>query len=283
MAEIGERGASLTLLLELKLLADVGIIGVPNAGKSSLLHQISGARPKVGAYPFTTTEPVLAVVETRGKAFVAAEIPGLLEGAHRGVGLGHKFLQHAERNQILLHLLDGESGDLVGDWEKVTNELSSYRLELSRREQIIAVNKIDLVEVQENVKLQAGKLAERGLKVAAVSALSGEGVEALLGDIITALDKVQKQEAGQLSSNETIVPKREFSPQRQILREGSGRYRVRWSQAERLIAKADLNDIRVESQLRHELNRMGVFKALQVKGIQPGDVICLGNRELLWI
>jgi len=266
--------------LELKLLADVGVIGVPNAGKSSLLCQISAAHPKVGAYPFTTTEPVLAVVETRGQSFVVAEIPGLLEGAHRGVGLGHKFLQHAERNQILVHLLDGESSDLVGDWEKVTNELSKYRLELGQREQIVAVNKIDLVEVRANVKRQARKLAERDLKVVFVSAVTGEGVEELLGDVLTALGKVKKD---RLSSDETIVPKRDFSPQREIIRETPGRYRVRWSQAERLIAKADLNDMRVEAQLRQELNKMGVFKALQFKGIQPGDVICLGSRELLWI
>ena len=282
LSEVGEVGEEVRLFLELKLLADVGVVGVPNAGKSSLLVRVSAAKPRVAPYPFTTTEPVLAVVETRGQDFVMAEIPGLLEGAHRGVGLGHQFLRHAERTRVLLHLLDGTASDIQGDWQKVNAELTAYSPEFAGRPQVVAVNKIDLPEVRERIPDIRQALEGVQGEVSFISAATGEGVEALLGQVLLTLERVPRPQDGAKSKPEVIVPVQPAGPQREVTRAADGRYMVRWSQAERLAARADLDDWRVEAQLRRELLRLGVSRALEVKGVRPGDIVCIGGRELEW-
>ena len=149
LAEKGEQGESLNLRLELKLLADVGIIGLPNAGKSSLLSVVSAARPKVADYPFTTLEPVLGVVEHRRKTFVMVDIPGIIEGAHDGVGLGHDFLRHVERTRVLVHMIDGSASDPLRDYRQINGELRMFSDELSTKPQVVAINKTDITEVSE--------------------------------------------------------------------------------------------------------------------------------------
>ena len=151
LAEEGEPGEGSTLLLELRLIADVGIVGLPNAGKSTLLSVISRALPKVADYPFTTTEPILGVVERGWRAFVAVEIPGLLEGAHKGVGLGLEFLRHARRTRLLVHLVDGSVEDPVTSMNAVNQELRLYDESLGARPQIVVVNKVDITEVRQRV------------------------------------------------------------------------------------------------------------------------------------
>ena len=179
-AEKGEPGEETWLLLDLKLIADAGIIGYPNAGKSTLLRRVSKAKPKVADYPFTTLEPVLGVVELGYRSFVLADIPGLIEGAHRGLGLGFDFLRHIERTKILIHLVDGRSETPLSDLRKVEEELASYAAALMDKPRIIAVNKVDLPEVQSNLPRLKREFREPGVPLHFISAATGEGVQELM-------------------------------------------------------------------------------------------------------
>lgn len=188
-AEPGEPGEERWLKLELKLLADVGLVGFPNTGKSTLLRKISRARPEVAPYPFTTLRPYLGVVRFGDKEFVVADIPGLIEGAHRGVGLGNQFLKHIERSRLLVHLIDISNGeDAIELYEKIRNELRLYKEELLEKPEIVALNKIDLPQVRERVKEVEETFRSRGLHFFAISALTGEGIEELLRGIVRRLD-----------------------------------------------------------------------------------------------
>ena len=189
-AEPGTAGEERTVRLELKLLADVGLLGFPNVGKSSLIARISAARPKIADYPFTTLVPNLGTVGLSGeRSFVVADIPGLIEGAHAGAGLGDRFLRHLDRTRLLVHLLDASA---VGrtplrDYEAMNRELALYDPELAARPQLVVLNKIDLPEVRKRAKQIAGPFARRGIKLAAISAATGEGTAELLESIWRAL------------------------------------------------------------------------------------------------
>jgi len=180
IAEKGEPGEETCLLLDLKLIADVGIVGYPNAGKSTLLRAVSKAKPKVADYPFTTLEPVLGAVELGYRSFVLADIPGLIEGAHRGLGLGFDFLRHIERTKILIHLVDGSSQTPLSDVRKLEEELVSYEAALKDKPRIIAVNKVDLPEVRDRVPALRREFKDLGLPLYFISAATGEGVEELM-------------------------------------------------------------------------------------------------------
>ena len=183
-SEPGLPGEERALRLELKLLADVGLLGFPNVGKSSLIARVSAARPKVADYPFTTLVPNLGMVRIAGeRSFVVADVPGLIEGAHRGAGLGDRFLRHLERTRVLVHLLDATAGNgrtPLRDYEALNRELRLYDPELAKRPQIVALNKIDVPEVRRKLKTLAGPFKRRGLELLAVSAATGEGVPQLL-------------------------------------------------------------------------------------------------------
>jgi GTP-binding protein len=195
-AEDGTPGEEKELVLELKLLADVGIVGYPNAGKSTLISRISRARPKIADYPFTTLVPNLGVVPWRGeRSFVVADIPGLIEGAHEGAGLGHQFLRHVERCRVLIHLVDGAPPDPErspkADWEAINQELKLYSPELARKPQVLAVTKIDVPEAREGGEKLAKQLGKRKkpVKVHLVSAVTGEGLDPLLDAVARVLFK----------------------------------------------------------------------------------------------
>ena len=217
LAEKGEPGESLSLRLELKLLADVGIVGLPNAGKSSLLSVVSAARPKVANYPFTTLEPVLGVVEHRGQTFVMVDIPGIIEGAHDGVGLGHDFLRHVERTRVLVHMIDGSADDPLRDYRQINDELRMFSEELAAKPQVVVINKMDITEVSEIALILEEMFADEfGLLIAGgqeddvrgrlrgrrfdapegagtlhfVSAVTGSGVDAMLDSVLAALASV---------------------------------------------------------------------------------------------
>ncbi len=195
-SEKGSPGEEKTLLLELKLIADVGIIGYPNAGKSTFISKISSAHPKIADYPFTTKEPVLGVVKLYdSQTFVVAEIPGLIEGAHEGRGLGDRFLRHTERTKILIHLVDVaacEGRDPIGDFKNLNRELSLYSKELMKKPQVIALNKIDLPSAKDNIKIFKKSFPRK--KVFQVSAVSGKGIKELLNEIYKKLKSMKKDE-----------------------------------------------------------------------------------------
>jgi len=191
LAQSGEEGAAHWLTLELKLLADVGLVGLPNAGKSTLLARISAARPKIASYPFTTLAPQLGIVQLRDDlSCVVADIPGLIEGAHEGKGLGHQFLRHIERTQLLIHLVDiaAPSGrDPLVDFELVTNELLAYEPALMKKPHLVAATKMDIPSAKEAWERFRSAVASRGVRVIAISAVTGEGIGTLLDEIYRAL------------------------------------------------------------------------------------------------
>ncbi|MGH8058783.1 MAG: GTPase ObgE [Candidatus Entotheonellia bacterium] len=186
-ADPGEAGEARWLALELKLLADVGLVGLPNAGKSTLLSRISAARPKIAPYPFTTLTPQLGIVRLRGeRTCVVADIPGLIEGAHAGRGVGHQFLRHIERTRLVIHLVDmavEEGHDPVKNFDLVNQELAAYALELSRKPQVVAATKMDIPSAKYTFERFQPAIASRGLRVIAISAVTGEGLETLLDEI----------------------------------------------------------------------------------------------------
>lgn len=191
LAEQGEQGETLRLRLELKLLADIGIIGLPNAGKSSLLSVVSAARPKVAAYPFTTLEPALGVVQHRLQTFVMVDIPGLIEGAHEGVGLGHDFLRHIERTRALVHMVDGSTENPLDDYRKINAELTLFNAELAAKPQIVAVNKTDITEVRQRQPELKAAFAAEGIEALFVSAVTHSNIDALLDKAIVALSEAE--------------------------------------------------------------------------------------------
>ena len=192
----GEPGEERCLVLDLRLIADVGIIGYPNAGKSTLLAALSKARPKIADYPFTTIEPALGAVEVGMKTFVVAEIPGLVDGAHLGRGLGHEFLRHAERTKILLHLIDGSSPTVIDNMNNLNRELALYKAEMTKKPQLVAINKVDLPEVQARLPEIRQSFNSLGIKVLLISAISGQGLSELVSEIMTMLEKVGYEQVG---------------------------------------------------------------------------------------
>jgi GTP-binding protein len=266
--------------LEVKLIADVGIIGKPNAGKSTLLATCSRARPKVADYPFTTVAPVLGVVETRREQFVMVDIPGLLEGAHKGVGLGTRFLRHAERTRAFVHLLDGLSSDLRGDFDQTIQELRLYNTDMGDRPQVVVVNKLDVTEVRERQEQIKEELVGHG-DVSFISAATGEGVQDLLGKVLGVLGSLPRPQVGGEKTSEWRAEDRREARRPTVTRDGDVLV-VDAPWAQRIVERVDLDDYRVRLQLLRELTRVGVVKALEAAGIARGDFVRFGDIELEW-
>ena len=187
----GKPGEEYRIVLDLKLIADVGIIGYPNVGKSTLLAAVSKAKPKIADYPFTTLEPALGVVEVGMKIFVLAEVPGLVDGAHLGRGLGHEFLRHAERTKVLLHVLDGRSQSIIDDMSNLNRELALYKPEMAKKPQVVVVNKIDLPEVQARLPDIGQHFDTLGIKAFFISAITKQGLSELMSEVVKVLEEVQ--------------------------------------------------------------------------------------------
>ena len=278
IAQQGQAGEEARVVLVLKLLADVGIVGLPNVGKSTLLRAISEARPKVAEYPFTTLEPVLGVVGYGYDRFVVADIPGLIEGAHEGAGLGLEFLRHIERTKVILHLLDGSRADPLRDMEMVNRELREYGAGLDEREEIVAVNKRDLQEVQVRRQELLQAFDKRAIEPLFVSAATGEGVDKLVEELGTALERVR------VPTKEMQLPTVRPRPlsRRIIVRREDGSFCV---EGERVVAFAEMMPVEEEegrAELWRRLGRWGVAAALRRAGAKPGDRVRLGRVELEW-
>ncbi len=283
VAEKGEPGETRWLLLELKLIADAGIVGLPNAGKSTLLSRVSAARPKIADYPFTTLSPNLGVVDLDGeRTFVAADIPGLIEGAHTGAGLGHEFLRHVERTKVFLHMLDGAAGsvdDVLRVFDIINNELELYQEGLSGRPMVVGVNKIDLPDAAENLAGIRRGLERRGYRVHALSGVTGEGVRALLEDVWARLEEARVEEAARPRELSVVkmAPVEEVSVER--IRSG---FRVHSRRAERAVSMTDPSLPEGMDRLQELLRRFGVTTALERAGVEPGDQVWIGNAALTW-
>ncbi len=281
IAEKGRRGEERTLQLDLKLLADVGIVGLPNAGKSTLLRAMSRARPKVGPYPFTTLEPNLGVVDLGYDAFVVADIPGLVEGAHAGAGLGLDFLRHIERTRTLVCLVDGTAPDVVGALRTVEREMRAYDPRLAERPTVVAVNKIDLKEVRDRRAEIERELAEAGYRdVLFVSAATGEGVRELIDRIYEKLDREPPGWRKPETPGEALKAPAE-APAFTVRRE-DGVFVV---EGERPVAAVEMLGVESEEAravLRRRLARMGVLRALRRAGVRPGDRVRFGAVEITW-
>jgi GTP-binding protein len=280
IAEKGEAGEEKTIILELRLIADVGIIGYPNVGKSSLLAAASAAKPKIASYPFTTLEPVLGVVEVGEKSFVLAEIPGLIDGAHLGRGLGSDFLRHALRTKVLIHLVDGGSASPLQDMARVNTELSLFDSALAQKPQLVVVNKIDLPEVQVRLIDLKAAFSEAGMPVFFISAATGEGVVGLMAEAMKLLENVGRLEPGERWPHKIFRP-RPRSAAVSVHKEGET-FVVTSPELERFVSRVDMTEPAVRWQMRGQLARMGISKALEKAGIKPGDKVRCGEYEWEW-
>lgn len=276
-AERGDPGEELSLVLELKLLADVGIVGHPSVGKSTLLAAASAAKPKVAEYPFTTTEPVLGVVDVGHRSFVLAEIPGLIEGAYRGRGLGHDFLRHAERTGVLIHLLDGMAQSPLDDLKQINDELYRFSRLLSEKPQIVAVNKIDLPEVRERIPKIEKELAPIADPLF-ISAATKEGVEGLMLKASDMLDEMPKMKSEDKLAVFHPKPKRE----RVSVSKGGNAFVVSSPGVERMVARLDLGNQEARAYLRAQFDKKGVTHAIEKAGVKAGDVVWFGKIAMVW-
>jgi GTP-binding protein len=284
IAEKGEPGEERTILLELKLIADVGIAGLPNAGKSTLLSKITAARPKIADYPFTTLEPNLGVVVSDDYSFVVADIPGLIEGAHEGLGLGHEFLRHIERTSVLIHVVDGSDGDpqvILSRIDVIDRELDLYSEDLVDRPRIIAVNKMDLPSARENWPVVQAALAERDLEAFPISAAAMEGLEPLVRRVRVVLEAERsRRDAVQPEPEAVIVPRAIEELRVDRLKDGS--FRVHNKRAERAMSMTDTNSEEGLDRLQALFRRFGVTGALEKQGVTDGDTVRIGDAELVW-
>lgn len=281
VAQSGEPGEEVGIVLELRLIADVGIIGYPSVGKSSLLAAATAARPKIASYPFTTREPILGVVATEQQSFIIAEIPGLIEGAHRGRGLGYEFLRHIVRTRMLIHLVDGSTSSPLKDMLRVNDELALFDPSLEHKPQLVVVNKIDLPEVRARLDEIKDSFSQVGIAVYFISAATGEGVSKLMVVTLEMLKSLNSQAKAILE-----VPKKVFRPQPKgaslsVHKEGNT-YIVLADGLERIAAGVGGDSHEVLLQLKRRLAKMGGIRALEKAGVRPGDKIRCGSLEWEW-
>ncbi len=291
-AQKGEPGEEHWILLELRLIADVGLVGYPNAGKSTLLSVVTAAHPKIADYPFTTLTPNLGVVAVGQVAsgdeygFVLADIPGLIEGAAQGVGLGHEFLRHVRRTRLLIHMLDGASfeRDPWQDFLTINQELRGYDEQLAHRPQIVVFNKMDLPEAQERWPALKAKAEAAGYTVFAISAAAHQGTTELMQYTALRLHEIRQEEAAQAEANPVMAgtvlrpqPDDAFTVSKE-----KDIYIVRGKRVERAVSMTDIESDEGMDRLQVTLRKMGVTKALEEAGVTVGDVVRFGKVELYW-
>ena len=280
-AEKGEPADEKHLRLELKLIADIGLIGVPNAGKSTLLSVLTNARPKIAPYPFTTLEPNLGVANIDDDTTVVlADIPGLIEGASHGAGLGHDFLRHIQRTRVLVHLLDGLSEDPLADYSQINSELSLFDPNLGRKPQIVALNKIDQPDVQEKLGEIQKKFRKLGVELMTISALARTNTRDLLIRAYQNLEETPPLEQVELPLP-VYKPKedpREFT----VTREGTNEWRVSGAALERAASMTYWQHDGSVRRFQKIMATLGVEDALREAGVQEGDTVSIGEFELEW-
>ncbi|MBO8163837.1 MAG: GTPase ObgE [Brevibacillus sp.] len=282
IAENGEPGEERNILLELKLIADVGLVGYPSVGKSTLLASVTAARPKIGAYHFTTLVPNLGVVDLGERSFVLADLPGLIEGAHEGVGLGHQFLRHVERTRLIIHVLDmagSEGRDPYEDYLQINEELKLYNVKLEERPQIVAANKMDLPEAEENLKRFREKVPD--VELYPISAATRQGVRELMLAAADMLEKIPKKPLVEevVNVEERVVFRAE--PEQvpfEIVKENEV-FVVQGEKIEKLVRMTNLNSYDAVQRFARIMRNMGVDQALRERGAKDGDTVRIGQME----
>ncbi|MBF6611781.1 MAG: GTPase ObgE [Chloroflexi bacterium] len=313
-AEKGEPGEERLLHLELKIIADVGLLGYPNVGKSTLLATVSAAQPKIADYPFTTLAPMLGVVTVDDETFVMADIPGLIEGASGGAGLGLHFLRHVERTRLLVHMVDGSAGlwqeemrqaaaesgvedpssveahvsqttDPVADFKRINDELEEYDPLMATKPQIIAINKIDLQEVRDRLPALTKQFNGMGYDVYPISAATGAGVKELMRVVAARLRELPRPEWEEEEGEEVVVRPHHVAAESnryEVAQEGKGMFRVTGPRIERLVTMTDMSNPFALERLQKEMEKLGVTHALREAGIEPGDTVTIAHTELEW-
>jgi GTP-binding protein len=280
IVEKGEPGQARTVRLELKLIADVGIVGVPNAGKSTLLAAVSAARPKIADYPFTTLTPNLGVATADGEhTLVLADIPGLIEGAHEGAGLGIRFLRHIERTRVLIHLLDGAAADPLKDFDSINAELDFFSARLATKLQVVALNKMDLPQAQQLWPKVQAAMRKRGLPAYALSAATGQGTRELLFALWQRLQETPEEPA---QTEEVHVFRPEEDEDAFEIQRDEGHFRVTGRRVERAAAMTDWNNDESVARFQRILKAMGILDELLAAGVRTGDMVAVGEHELEW-
>ncbi|GAB4503709.1 MAG: GTPase ObgE [Anaerolineales bacterium] len=280
-AEKGEPAQEKRLFLELKLLADIGIIGVPNAGKSTLLAALTHARPKIANYPFTTLEPNLGVADVDDETTVVlADIPGLIEGAHEGAGLGHDFLRHIQRTRVLIHLLDGLSADPLADYSQINSELALFDPHLGHKPQIVALNKTDQPEVEAKFSQLKAIFKKKKVDIVPISALARTNVRELL---LKATAKLAETPLPEMTETPLPVYRAEEDPRAFVVsRDDDGSWRISGAAIERSAAMTYWEHAGSLRRFQKLMERLGVDEALRSAGIEEGDIVHVGKFELEW-
>ena len=280
-----EKGKEKEIILELKLLADVGLVGFPNVGKSTLISKVSAARPKIADYHFTTIDPNLGVVKTKsGDSFVMADIPGIIEGASDGVGLGTQFLRHIERTRLLLHVIDvagTEGRNPVEDFEKVNSELQRYSEKLAKRKQIIVANKVDSLQDETGFIELEKKAKELGLEIYKISAVTGEGVNELMdyvGKLVKTLPKEEIVEA----EDRVVYTLEDEEDQFTVYSPVQGEFIVEGPAVERLMGRVNIGDNESMAYLQKMIKKLGIEAELKNKGVCEGDTVKILEWEFEW-
>ncbi|RSK28004.1 GTPase ObgE [Bacillus sp. HMF5848] len=289
IAENGEPGQERHVVLELKLLADVGLVGFPSVGKSTLLSIVSAAKPKIAEYHFTTLVPNLGVVETQdGRSFVMADLPGLIEGAHAGVGLGHQFLRHIERTRVIVHVIDMasiEERDPYEDYVVINDELREYNLRLTERPQIIVANKMDMPGAEENLKAFKEKLKD-DFPIYPISAVTHSGIRELLFAIADTIEKTPEfpmETKDEPTENRVVYRHEKEMPDFKVSRESDGTFVITGDRLEKLFKMTDFSRDESVRRFARQLRGMGIDDALRERGAKDGDIVKILDYEFEFI
>ncbi|WP_145335284.1 GTPase ObgE [Paenibacillus xylanexedens] len=292
LAENGEEGEERYIVLELKVMADVGLVGFPSVGKSTLLSVVSAAKPKIGAYHFTTITPNLGVVGVgEGRSFVMADLPGLIEGAHEGVGLGHEFLRHVERTRVIIHVVDmsgSEGRDPFEDWQKINDELRLYNPVLAERPQVVAANKMDMPESEANLEqfLKQVREVKPDIEVMPISSLTRQGIQELLYRAADLLDQIpdepEVEEVADLSERKVYSLEKKEDEGFRIVRENDT-FIVESAKIDRMMKRMQLNSHEAILKLARTLRYMGVDDELRKRGAVEGTIVRIGDFEFEFV